>query len=136
MPVGRPPKQPDQRRNRAKLKYEWQDAPEHPGWQHGDVPEPPEGLLTESIEAWNAWFAAWWAAWWKPEDVPQLRQVIRRFDEVVRGKLELSKIMGELDAFGITPKGRTNLRWVEPKAEDLKPEQRGEVRRLQVVDAS
>src|SRR5207249_2307193 len=40
------------------------------GWQHGPVPEPPDGLSDKSRTAWRLWFASWVAAHWWPGDVP------------------------------------------------------------------
>lgn len=87
------------------------------GWQHGDVPEPPVGLMPESVEAWSTWMGAWFAAHWTPADLPGLRRVILLYDQVERGEFQRS---GELrllmDTYGITPKGQQDRRWSRPAA--------------------
>lgn len=108
--AGRPPKDPDKKVNRVPMKYPWNEAPGE-GWQHGDIPEPPEGLRPESLEAWEAWFTAWWAAFYQPQDLPQLRLAIQDFDAVVRGQKELVRILPVLDRWGVTEKGRQDNRW-------------------------
>ena len=108
--TGRPPKDPGQRVNRNQQKYPWNFA-EGEGWQHGELPEPPEGLRPESIDAWEAWFTGWWAAFYNEQDVPQLRLAIQEFDSVVRGQKSLKDILPVLDRWGITEKGRQDNRW-------------------------
>lgn len=113
MPTGPKPKadakRPEQRRHPV-------TPAEKGGWQHGEIPEPPGQLCAESLEVWGTWFAAWWASFWKPEDVPQLRLVITLFDKTTRGELDPSKLTPYLDRFGLTPKGRQDLRWAPPEA--------------------
>ncbi len=134
MPTGRKPKPEGEAVNRNPKRYEYQH-PEGEGWQHGEVPAPPEGLDPETVEAWGLWFAAWWAAFWTPADLPALRSIIKEFDQVVKGRLDLSKISTSLDRYGITPKGRTDLRWAppKPKATPAKPTARSRAK-LRVVD--
>ena len=92
------------------------------GWQHGEIPEPPDGLVKESREAWTLWFGAWYAAHWRPADVPVLRQVIRLYDEVERGMTKKSQDRAQLHvwlrAYGITPDGQLANRWAAPKVEE------------------
>ena len=85
------------------------------GWQHGDAPDPPDGLLKASREAWATWMAAWFASFWSPEDVPGLRQVIRLYDQVERGEFQrASELRLQMDTYGITPKGQQDRRWRAP----------------------
>ena len=136
MPPGRKPKPAGEAVNRNRKEHPYREAPGE-GWQHGDVPAPPDGMLPESVNAWEGWFGAWWASWWSPADVPTLRIILSDFDQVLRGKAELSKIQSLLDRYGITPKGRVDLRWAEPKK--AKPEVEkpvGTVHRLKVIDKS
>lgn len=90
---------------------QWQDTTEQ-GWQHGEIPPPPDGLLATSIEAWNTWFGAWFAAFWTPDDLPGLRQVIRLYDQVERDEFQRSaELRMAMDTWGLSPKGRQTLRW-------------------------
>jgi hypothetical protein len=114
---GPTPKKPDERRRRnsgGPARGEW-NAAEGVGWQHGPIPEPPDGLLAPSVKAWETWFQGWVAAHWGPEDLPALRVVVGLYDVVERGKLQL---VGELrhwmDGYGLTPKGRQDRRWARP----------------------
>lgn len=134
MPTGRKPKDPDKRVNRVELKHPWEFAPAD-GWQHGEIPAPPDGMLASSIEAWTQWFSAWWAAFWTPADVPALREVLKDFDQVARGAKDLVKVLPSMDNFGITPKGRTDRRW-QPKKKQEPEQQSSGGRRLQVVDSA
>lgn len=85
------------------------------GWQHGDVPVPPDGLMAASVEAWSTWFAAWFAAFWTPADLPGLRHVIRLYDQVERGEYQRSaELRLSMDTYGITPKGQQDRRWARP----------------------
>jgi hypothetical protein len=123
---GRVPKLPEQRRNaHVPQRGEWQSAPGL-GWQHGPIPDAPDGLLEASREAWTTWFQSWFAAHWTPGDVPALRVTIRLLDEVGRGKFQRA---GELrmwaDTYGVSPKGQQDRRWVRPTpAEATKPKAR------------
>ena len=112
---GPAPKLPDERRRRNKpAAGEWVHAP-GVGWRHGSVPKPPTGLLKASREAWSVWFAAWFASFWSPDDLPALRTVVRLYDAVERGELQRApELRQQMDAFGVTPKGRQVLRWLPP----------------------
>lgn len=85
------------------------------GWQHGDLPMPPTGLLKTSRETWRAWMTAWYAAHWRPEDLPGLRQAIRLWDQVERGEyVRAAELRLWLDTWGISPKGQQDRRWSAP----------------------
>jgi hypothetical protein len=133
---GPPPKPPDQRRRRSEpARGEWH-AIEGIGWQHGDVPTPPDGLMPASLEAWSTWMAAWFAAHWTPSDLPALRQLIRLYDQVERGDFQrASELRLWLDTMGVTPKGQLDRRWARPVVAALvlpvKPLERR--RRMKVV---
>ena len=91
------------------------------GWQYGDVPEPPDGLMPASLVAWSTWFAAWFAANWMPDDLPVLRLMVRLYDEIERGKTKAAdkaQLHTWMRAYGITPDGQLLLRWARPKAEE------------------
>ena len=116
MPAGRKPKDPgtaDQRNT----KFVWTYA-EGVGWQHGAVPEPPEGLMPASVVAWSTWMGAWFAAFWSPADLPGLRQLVRLYDQVERGEFQrASELRLQMDTYGITPKGQQDRRWKPPVVE-------------------
>ena len=124
---GPAPKQQDQRVNKhVAVRGEIQSAP-GVGWQHGEVPSAPEGLMPASMDAWSAWFAAWVAAFWSPSDLPGLRQVVRLFDQVERGEFQRAgELRLQMDTYGITPKGQQDRRWRPPKdGEGEKPKASG-----------
>lgn len=121
MAAANPPKDPGTRRRRnAPARGDWRAAPAV-GWQHGKVPEPPDGLKKETIEAWHAWFGAWFAANWGPEDLPGLRTVAQLFDEAARGNGGASgraELRLWMDQYGITPKGQQDRRWRRPAGDE------------------
>ena len=108
---GRPPK--EQRRNPADvpIRGEWQ-ATDAVGWQHGPVPDPPDGLLKPTLETWQIWMGAWFAAHWTPADLPGLECVILLYDQVRRGEFQrANELRLQMDNYGITPKGQQDRRW-------------------------
>src|SRR5262245_42053258 len=109
---GRAPKAAGARVNHhAPLRGEWKSTSDV-GWQHGAIPEPPDGLLPASVNAWQTWFSAWWAAHWIPGDVPGLRVLIRLYDLVLRGQSARAPELRQwLDTYGISPKGQQDRRW-------------------------
>lgn len=117
---GRPPKAPNQRRNAHEpQRGEWRVS-DSEGWQHGNVPAPPDGLMPAAIEAWNTWLRAWFAAHWTPDDLPALRQLIRLYDQVERGEFQrAAELRLQMDTYGITPKGQQDRRWVRPKPDEV-----------------
>jgi len=85
------------------------------GWQHGDAPPAPDGLMTESAAAWSTWMGAWFAAFWTPADLPGLRQLVRLYDQVERGEFQRAgELRLQMDTYGITPKGQQDRRWRAP----------------------
>lgn len=114
---GPAPKLPHERRRANKPEAgEWRHAP-GVGWQHGEVPKPPPGLLKASKEAWETWFGAWFAAFWLPEDLPGLRTLIKLYDQVERNP-EVASLQSQLRqamaAYGVTPEGQQKRRWLPP----------------------
>ena len=123
---GPKPKDKSERRNeyREPTRGEWTPGVGW-GWQHGEVPDAPEGMMPASIEAWNVWMRSWFAAHWEPEDLPGLRQVVRVYDEVERGDfVRAGELRLLMDTFGISPKGQQDRRWKKPEPEVVK-EKRG-----------
>lgn len=117
--AGRGPRPKEARRRSNKpVRGEWQAA--DGGWQHGETPEPPDGLLEASRKAWITWMGAWFAAHWTPDDLPGLRQVVRLYDQVERGEFQrASELRLSMDTYGITPKGQQDRRWTRPKPDEV-----------------
>jgi hypothetical protein len=116
---GRAPKSAGQRRNHhAPQRGEWTPAA-GVGWEHGEPPKPPDGLLKASRDAWATWMGAWFAAHWSPDDLPGLRTLIRIYDQVERGEFQrANELRLQMDTYGITPKGQQDRRWSPPAAEE------------------
>lgn len=117
---GRPPKPADVRVNRvAPTRGDYVQVAKV-GWQHGETPEPPEGMKPASIDAWRLWFAAWYAAHWNVEDVPALRHLVLLYDQVERGEFQRAgELRLGLDTWGVSPKGQQDRRWEAPKAPEV-----------------
>ena len=114
---GPAPKLERQNKYETPVRGEWQPTA-GTGWQHGDLPPCPTGLLRASREAWDVWMRSWFAAHWTPDDLPGLRVVIRQYDQVERGEFQRSaELRLAMDTYGITPKGQQDRRWTPPKAE-------------------
>lgn len=132
---GRPPSEARRNVSDKPQRGEWQQGA-GVGWQHGDHPAPPDGLMTPSLEAWKVWMGAWFAAHWTPEDLPGLRTVVRLYDQVERGEFQrAAELRLQMDTYGITPKGQQDRRWKAP-VEDGKaaaPVKSISRRRLKVV---
>jgi hypothetical protein len=111
----------NRRRSNVPVRGDWQIALGI-GWQHGDVPKPPTGpplegkarpLTKGAREAWETWMRSWFAWFWTPEDLPALRQIVRLYDQVERGAFQRANEMRlQMDAYGITPKGQQDRRWM------------------------
>jgi hypothetical protein len=121
---GPAPKRPDQRRGHsAPVRGEWRASP-GVGWQHGPIPDPPQGLSDESQAAWAAWMSSWVAAHWTEGDLPGLRITIQLHDQVQRREFQRA---GELrlwaSNYGLTPSGAQDRRWFppDPEAEPATP---------------
>ena len=128
---GRAPKSDSRTRHKPK-RGEWA-APPGAGWQHGEVPGPPDGLVEASRLAWETWMGAWFAAFWTPDDLPGLRQVIRIYDQVERGEFQrANELRLQMDTYGITPKGQQDRRWKRPSAEQPAEAKGGQV--LSIAD--
>lgn len=119
---GPAPKQAGRRNHHEPQRGEWRNAP-GVGWQHGEVPDPPDGLKIESLDAWATWMGAWYAAFWTPEDLPALRGMVLLYDQVMRGEYQRHpELRLNLDTWGVTPKGQQDRRWAPPlEAEPAKP---------------
>lgn len=118
---GPAPKKSRRRRN-APARGEWQPAPESQGWQHGEIPPPPDGLRAETQDAWRTWFSAWFAAHWTPDMLPGLRLVALAYDDVIRGGVKAADrtaLHALMRAYGITPDGQAALRWSRPETEEV-----------------
>ena len=90
------------------------------GWRHGDIPPCP-ARSTAARATWASWMGSWFASHWSPEDLPNLRLVIRLWSKCDAGKAtgsERSELRQLMDSYGITLKGQQDRRWTPPKAED------------------
>ncbi len=114
---GRTPKDPSARiGTEVPQRGEWKPAPGI-GWQHGDIPEPPAGLMPRSVQTWEIWFSAWYAAHWAPADLPAIEVMIGLFDQIQRGEFQRStELRYQMDTWGVTPKGQQDRRWKPPEA--------------------
>lgn len=122
--AGRGPAPKPNRRNRSDKPLRGElTSTDAVGWQHGETPTVPDGLMPASVLAWDTWLHAWWAAHWTPDDLPALRQLIRLYDQVERGEFQRAgELRLSMDTYGITPKGQQDRRWVRP-TEESKPSQ-------------
>ena len=121
---GPAPKPREQRRNRVpKPRGDWQQPPAL-GWQHGEIPPAPDGMMLDSYDTWSTWMHAWWASHWTPDDLPGLRTTILLFDAVQRRDFNrVTELRQWMDGYGITFKGRQDRRWSPPQADELAPPQ-------------
>jgi hypothetical protein len=135
--AGPPPKQNRRRRN-LPARGDWQPSTAV-GWQHGPIPDPPEGLKEPALKAWKSWFSAWYAAHWLPEDVPNLRLIAMMYDAVDRGisnrAADRTALHTWMRSYGMTPDGQSSLRWLQPKEgeEAPAPKATGRYAHLKVV---
>lgn len=135
---GPAPKQERRRRNEPE-RGDWQPT-EGSGWQHGEIPEPPDGLMEASRVAWETWFKAWFAVHWDPEDIPAVRQAIRIYDQYERDPSNAAmatQMRLMMDTCGITKKGQQDRHW-KPPVEDApagreEPEVSGRYAHLRAV---
>lgn len=127
----------NRRRRNVPVRGDWRATPGI-GWQHGPIPEPPDGLLAPTVEVWRTWMRSWWASHWVPEDLPALAIIVRLYDQCESffddPYVERSTRKGDsifvlkpnpttelrqmMDNFGITPKGQQDRRWTPPKADE------------------
>ena len=114
---GPAPKDPDERRTaHAPTRGEWQATP-GVGWQHGEIPPcPARGVVAGGV--WTTWMQSWFAAYWMPEDLPNLRLIIKLWARADSGKAtgsERSELRQLMDSYGITRKGQQDRRWSAPE---------------------
>lgn len=113
-----PPPKVDRRRRNKPASGEWKPAPGS-GWQHGDIPPAPDGLLAASRATWDAWFRGWWAANWSPDYLTQIRKAIQLYDATERGDFKaITELRQWMDGIGVTFKGQQMLHWQPPKADE------------------
>lgn len=136
---GRPPKDATVRRNKAApIRGEWQAVP-GTGWQHGPIPDVPDGVHADTARAWNVWMRSWFAAHWTPDDLPGLEHLAALHSEVrlafhepfietenprggvalVRRPSPVTELRQMLDNYGVTPKGQQDRRWTPPAADSV-----------------
>lgn len=118
--AGRGPAPKLERRNKSDvpIRGEWQPVPGS-GWQYGERPRPPSGLLLSTRAVWDTWLGAWWASHWTPEHLPQLVVTIRLYDLFARGDAKAAPELRQMmDGLGISFKGQQDRRWATPKGDD------------------
>jgi hypothetical protein len=124
--IGPAPKPKEQRRNRTPpLRSEWVDL------------EPlKEPVLPLSSSRWSGNARRMWNVWrqdpvttqWGPADVQYARELCRLYE-----KLPYAEQRQRMDALGLTPKGKRDLRWRTP-AEVKTIAEQAPVKRLRVVE--
>ena len=122
MPPGSKPLPPGEAVDQRKSMFTWNIA-EVEGWQHGKIPPPSPSLSAHGKRAWKTWMNAWWASFYSAEDLPGLQLLVMLYDKVMLEEIDVTKILPLLDRYGITPKGRQDLRWAQlpSKAEASTP---------------
>jgi hypothetical protein len=114
MPGGRVPKLPEQRRNRTPPRAgEWVRLPA--SGRRGPVPRLSKSLgLSKATHEW--WRAIWhtpMALMWHSKDEPALIELALLRDRFLDGKTGLApEIRLRSNAFGLTPAGREQRRWL------------------------
>ena len=134
---GPAPKPPHLRRRRNPPTYEWVILKDP---YSGPIPELPSGIRwTKSARAW--WATIWrtaMASQWNEGDVPALVELAMLRQKMMAGEFNLAGVVEKRsDKFGLTPKGRRDLRWVitdQDKERAGVPDEQPVVRRLRAVD--
>ena len=109
---GPPPKPAHLRRRRNQPVYEWVKLTEA---HSGPIPELPTGIRWTKMT--RAWWATVWsspmATQWDEGDVPALVELALLRQKMMAGEFNLSTAVEKRSAaFGLTPKGRRDLRWI------------------------
>lgn len=93
--------------------------------------ELPDGEWAENtMAAWDAWRRDPVSAQWSPSDVAYALDTIRLHNEMKPSSA--SEVRLRMDALGLTPKGKRDLRWrIAEKAKDERP--MAQVRKLRAV---
>lgn len=113
----------NRRRRNTPVRGDWK-ATDDVGWQHGEIPDPPDGLKAETLRAWQTWMRSWFASHWTPHDLPGLETTILLYDQVRRGEFtRTTELRQYMDNYGITPKGQQDRHWAAPKPEEAQPSQ-------------
>lgn len=134
--VGPAPKASGRRRRNVPTRGEWVDlAP----LERPVLPELPElegeEWRASTRAAWEAWRSDPVSAQWSPSDVAYAMDTIMLHQSMTPSSA--SEVRLRMDALGLTPKGKRDLRWriaaEKPEAEGMP--KLAEVRRLRAVDA-
>lgn len=114
---GPPPKSDDERLRRNAPTFQWVTLPA--AGYDGPIPQLPStrpALQAASKTMWRTWWRSPMATQWLESDVPTLLRLLRMIDSEARGTLgnsaDRAEIRQLLDRFGLTPRGRQQLRWV------------------------
>lgn len=99
-----------------------------------ELPELVEGEWRERTwQAWQAWRADPVTALWSPADVDYALDTIMLHQSSFTSKA--AEIRLRMDALGLTPKGKRDLRWRPPAEQEREPDvaRPAEVRKLRAV---
>ena len=140
---GPAPKSKDERRRRNKPVHEWVVLSET---YEGDIPKLP-GPKTGKSAKWDSETREWWetiwrtpmATQWNEGDVPALIELAMLRQAFMDGDMSVrSELRQRSDRFGLTPKGRRDLRWVITEADaeraGLPDQPLASVTRIRAVD--
>ncbi len=137
---GPAPKPAHLRRRRNPPVYEWVKLTET---YSGPIPELPTGIRWTKMT--RAWWATVWrslmASQWDEGDVPALVELALLRQKMMGGDFRLAAAVEKRsDKFGLTPKGRRDLRWIVTDKDAERagvvgvPDEPPVVRRLRAVD--
>lgn len=115
---GPAPKQQRRRRNTPE-RGEWVELEP----RKGPTPKCPVKLDAAQRAEWKRLWHTPMASMWQDEDVPVLARImtLRAFLQTNLDKGLLSELRQLEDRFGLTPKGRRDLRWLIPSTEPADP---------------
>ena len=138
---GAAPKHPDQRRNRnPKRQGDWTVLPK--ARRKGAIPSTKGYGFSKQTQAW--WNQIWrspQSTQWTEDDIPALVELALLRERLLDGKISVAaEVRQRSDQFGLTPKGRQQLRWVITEEDAVRAGVADEVslqrnrRRLKAVD--
>lgn len=139
---GRPPKHPDQRRNRTPLTHQYVVLPaEGRKGRTPPLPDVPDHEFSAETKAW--WREIWkspMATQWLETDrysLGLLAVLLDRFQQDPKPSLA-AEIRIRANQWGLTPEGRRSLRWIidEPESPDEEKDEvrQARLRRLEAID--
>jgi hypothetical protein len=141
---GPAPKSKDERRRTNKPVHEWVVLSTAYDGEIPPLPAPKNQWKKDDHEWWESIWRTPMATQWQPGDVPALIELAKLRQAMMKGEYKLaSEVRQRSDKFGLTPRGRRDLRWIitEEDAERAGLELPGDqpiaaVRRLHAIDPS